>query len=164
MARGIYSTTADAIYRSQGIPGVLKALRVKNANGCADILLWALQNNHIDVARQAYQKVSSATKWEMAKRLADSAQHHRAFPMVLGGQDPSFNNAELLWLAARSGNRDTVRFLVRHPKITAAMCVGKPNTGANAAQLVAEEVALWQRGQLQTVTHVHGMRSTARKM
>lgn len=164
MARGIYSTTVDALFQSQGMPGVLQMLRVKNANGCAEILLWALQNNHIDIARQAYQKVSSATKWEMAKRLADSAQHHRAFPLVLGGQDPSFNNAELLWLAARSGNRDTVRFLVRHPKITAAMCVGKPNSSVKAAQLVEEELALWQNAQLQTVAQVHGMRSTARKM
>lgn len=165
MARGIYSTTVDAVYKNQGMPGVLKMLRVKNAGGCADILWWALQNNHIDIARQAYRKVSNATKWEMAKRVAQSTEQHRSFPMILGSQDPSIHGAELLWIAAHAGNRACVRFLVRHPYITPALCAAKPNTSVGARQLVDEEIAMWQKAQLQhAVGAANPDRAIVRKM
>lgn len=150
MARGIYTDRVKSIYDSQGVPGVLKMLRATNSNGSAEVLKWALNTNRIDVARQAYAKVDSATKWEMAKNLADRSQYHRAFPMILGAQDPSFDGAMLLWMAAQRNNRETVRFLVRHPKITSQMCVtsGKFMATSHAQQLVDEELALWQKSQL----------------
>lgn len=150
MARGIYTNRVEDVYSRQGVPGVLKMLRATNSNGSAEVLKWALNTNRIDVARQAYAKVDSATKWEMAKDLAGRSSYHRAFPLILGGQDPSFNNAMLLWMAAQRNNRETVRFLVRHPKITSQMCAtsGKLMATSDAQQLVDEELALWQNSQL----------------
>lgn len=145
--RGIYTTTVQQLHDTQGMLGVMKHLRSQNAAGCADVLLWALDHNHIDIARQAYQKVSNTTKWQLAQNLARRTQHHRAFPMILGGQDPSYKNAELLWLAASSGNRETVRFLVRHPKITPVMCMSKSHS-QKACALVEEELSVWQSMQL----------------
>lgn len=146
MARGIYTNRVEEVYSRQGVPGVLKMLRSQNSNGSAEVLKWALNTNRIDVARQAYPKVDGATKWEMAKDLAGRSSYHRAFPLILGGQDPSFNNAMLLWMAAQRNNRETVRFLVRHPKITQQMCTTLAPSSASivAKQLVDEELSLWQ--------------------
>lgn len=167
MARGIYTDRVKSIYDSQGVPGVLKMLRSAHSNGSAEVLKWALDTNRIDVARQAYAKVDGTTKWDMAKDLADRSQYHRAFPMILGGQDPSFNNAMLLRMAAKRNNRETVRFLVRHPKITSQMCaaLGLSTSHSQAQQLVDEELALWQKSQLtaRTGVNVHENRAT-RKM
>lgn len=150
MARGIYTNRVDDIYQRQGIPGVVKMLRGTNSNGSAEVLKWALNKNNIEVARQAYAKVGGAVKWKMAKDLADRSQYHRAFPIILGAQDPSFNGAQLLWMAAKRNNRETVRFLVRHPKITSQMCAtsGTFMATSQAQQLVDEELALWQNSQI----------------
>lgn len=150
MARGIYTNQVDKVYQNQGLSGVAKMLRSANSNGSAEVLKWALNKNNIEMARQAYAKVSAIVKWEMAKDLADRAQYHRAFPMILGAQDPSFNGAMLLWMAAKRNNRETVRFLVRHPKITSQMCAssGKFTANSQAQQLVDEELALWQSSQI----------------
>jgi hypothetical protein len=167
MARGIYTDWVDGIYKSQGLAGVLKMLRAANANGSSEVLKWALNKNNIEVARQAYAKVRGPVKWEMAKDLANRSQYHRAFPMILGSQDPSFNDAMLLWMAAKRNNRETVRFLVRHPKITSQMCAssGKFMANSQAQQLVDEELSLWQNSQI-TLNIGCGMieNRTARKM
>lgn len=162
MAR-YYTSSVDNIYHNQGMPGVFKLLRSARPQICAEILRWALDTQKLDVARQAYGKVSADTKWTMVQYLADHRNYHRAFPMVLGGQDPSRNNAELLWLAAVRQNRETVRYLVRHPKITAEMCVGK-NKNAAAQHLVTEELALWQREHLLASVGPQSAPAVVRKM
>lgn len=146
MARGIYTDRVEKVYQSQGLPGVAKMLRSANPNGSAEVLKWALNKNNLELTRQAYSKVSATVKWEMAKDLAERSQYHRAFPLILGAQDPSFNGAMLLWMAAKRNNRETVRFLVRHPKITEQMCAssGKFMANSQAQQLVDEERSLWQ--------------------
>lgn len=167
MARGIYTDRVDNVYQSQGLSGVAKMLRSASSNGSAEILKWALNKNNIEVARQAYAKVGGAVKWEMAKDLADRSQYHRAFPMILGAQDPSFNGAQLLWMAAKRNNRETVRFLVRHPKITPQMCAtsGTFMVTNKAQQLVDEELALWQRSQIAaSIGCGMGENRTTRKM
>jgi len=167
MARGIYTNRVEDVYSRQGVPGVLKMLRGQNSNGCAEVLKWALNTNRIDVARQAYAKVDGATKWEMAKDLAGRSSYHRAFPLILGGQDPSFNNAMLLWTAAQRNNRETVRFLVRHPKITEQMCTTLAPSSASIAakQLVDEERAAWQHSLIAAALgHGTVQPSTTRKM
>lgn len=167
MARGIYTDRVDHIYQRQGLPGVLKMLHAANANGSAEVLKWALNQNNIEVARQAYAKVSGIVKWQLAKDLADKSQYHRAFPMILGAQDPSFNGAQLLWMAAKRNNRETVRFLVRHPKITSQMCAtsGTFMATSQAQQLVDEELALWQSSQIAaSIGCGMGENRTTRKM